>query len=100
MEKSSEPNDDLGGKADVVATIAALAHPRRLEVKRQLIDQEFSFGALAKEVSLTLPMLSQHLAKLRRQNLVETRREAQTVYYSCKSASVRRLLAHLESMLD
>ena len=42
-----------------------------------------SVGAIAKKVSLSQSALSQHLAKLRSLNLVETRRDRQMIYYSC-----------------
>ena len=44
-----------------------------------------SVGAIAEKVSLSQSALSQHLAKLRSLNLVETRRDRQMIYYSCKS---------------
>jgi DNA-binding transcriptional ArsR family regulator len=51
-----------------------------------------SVGALAESMSLHKSAVSQHLAKLRAHNLVETRKERRTVYYSCRSKSVRQLL--------
>jgi DNA-binding transcriptional ArsR family regulator len=44
--------------------------------------------------------LSQHLAKLRSLGLVQTRRDRQMIYYSCRSDAVRRLLALLEELFD
>jgi DNA-binding transcriptional ArsR family regulator len=55
-------------------------------------------GAIAEKVDLSQSALSQHLAKLRSMNLVETRRDRQMIYYSCKSESVRRLLETLEDI--
>ena len=39
-------------------------------------------NALSEEIHLSQSALSQHLAKLRALNLVSTRRDAQTIYYS------------------
>ena len=91
----------LGDNADQAAELLALlANGKRLRIVEHLIDNEMSVGAIAKEVSLSQSALSQHLAKLRSMNLVETRRDRQTIYYSCHSESVRRLLGTLEDMFD
>jgi DNA-binding transcriptional ArsR family regulator len=42
--------------------------------------------------------LSQHLARLRRDGIVDTRREAQTIYYSIKDATVPKLLECLAAL--
>ena len=42
--------------------------------------------------------LSQHLAVLRRDELVETRKEAQTVYYSLRSHEVREMIGLLHRL--
>jgi ArsR family transcriptional regulator, virulence genes transcriptional regulator len=55
-----------------------------------------SVGAIAEKVLLSQSALSQHLAKLRALDLVETRRDRQMIYYSCKSDAVRELLKMLD----
>jgi ArsR family transcriptional regulator, virulence genes transcriptional regulator len=49
--------------------------------------------ALGSVVDLSQSALSQHLAKLREAGIVETRRVAQTIYYSISDARAERLLA-------
>ena len=44
--------------------------------------------------------LSQHLARLRRANIVKTRRESQTIYYSINDADVLRILRLLGHLYD
>jgi DNA-binding transcriptional ArsR family regulator len=61
-----------------------------------LTNGELSVGAIADKVQLSQSALSQHLAKLRGLDLVATRRERQTIYYSCKSDDVRLLLSTLD----
>ncbi|MNT69418.1 putative HTH-type transcriptional regulator YgaV [compost metagenome] len=55
-------------------------------------------GALANKVGLSQSALSQHLSKLRAQNLVSTRRDAQTIYYSSSSDAVMRILGTLSDI--
>jgi DNA-binding transcriptional ArsR family regulator len=91
----------LGDNAEeAAALLSLLANSKRLTIVEQLIDKEMSVGAIAETVSLSQSALSQHLAKLRSMNLVETRRDRQTIYYSCRSEAVRRLLGTLEDMFD
>ncbi|EPR16086.1 ArsR family transcriptional regulator, partial [Agrobacterium radiobacter DSM 30147] len=52
----------------------------------------------ASQVGLSQSALSQHLSKLRAQRLVKTRRDAQTIYYSSNSESVKKILASLEEI--
>jgi DNA-binding transcriptional ArsR family regulator len=80
------------------ALLSLLANGKRLTIVEALLDKEMSVGAIAEKVDLSQSALSQHLAKLRSMNLVETRRDRQMIYYSCKSDSVRRLLETLEEI--
>lgn len=61
--------------------LKALANPHRLQILCLLGDEEWSVGAINECVPLSQSALSQHLAVLRADGLVETRREAQTIYY-------------------
>ena len=83
---------------NAAALLSLLANGKRLTIVEHLLDNEMSVGAIAEKVDLSQSALSQHLAKLRSMNLVETRRDRQMIYYSCKSASVRRLLETLEEI--
>jgi DNA-binding transcriptional ArsR family regulator len=58
-----------------------LASEQRLILLCRLGDGEASVGELAGHVGLTQSAASQHLAKLRAEGLVATRRDAQTIYY-------------------
>jgi DNA-binding transcriptional ArsR family regulator len=83
---------------DAAALLALLANGKRLTIVEHLLDNEMSVGAIAEKVDLSQSALSQHLARLRSMNLVETRRDRQMVFYSCRSPSVRRLLETLEDI--
>ncbi|BCJ75898.1 transcriptional regulator [Catellatospora sp. IY07-71] len=71
----------------------ALAHPARIRVLELLSEREHSVGEMLPEVGLESAHLSQQLAVLRKMNLVVTRREGSTVYYSLVSPEVAELLA-------
>jgi ArsR family transcriptional regulator, virulence genes transcriptional regulator len=62
--------------------LKAMANERRLLVLCHLAQGEKSVGELERLIGLSQSALSQHLARLRRDKLVRTRREAQTIYYA------------------
>lgn len=62
--------------------LKAMSNQHRLLILCQLVPGEKCVSDLEKVVGLSQSALSQHLARLRRDNLVNTRREAQTIFYS------------------
>jgi DNA-binding transcriptional ArsR family regulator len=80
------------------ALLKALAHEARLMVLCQLLNGEHSAGALQEGSGLTQSALSQHLARLREEGLVTTRRDAQTIYYRLADAKVARVLETLAAI--
>lgn len=87
------------GKAEVAAEfLSAMANPKRLLILSSLVNEEMAVGALANQVGLSQSALSQHLSKLRAQNLVTTRRDAQTIYYSSSSDAVLKVLDTLKTI--
>ena len=82
------------------ALLNAMANPARLEILNFLSQGEIAVGALASKVGLSQSALSQHLAKLRDQKLVTTRRDAQTIYYSTQSVAVKTMLTALAEIFD
>ncbi|MGL6495300.1 ArsR/SmtB family transcription factor [Aeromonas veronii] len=81
-----------------VALLKALANERRLFILCQLLERELSVGELNERLGLSQSALSQHLALLRRDELVTTRKEAQTVYYSLRSHEVREMISLLHRL--
>ena len=71
----------------------ALAHPARVRVLELLSEREHSVSEMLPEVGLEAAHLSQQLSVLRKMNLVVTRKEGSTVYYSLVSPQVAELLA-------
>ncbi len=75
--------------------LRALANERRLMILCQLVDGERSVGELVPLVGLSQSALSQHLAVLREEAIVATRREAQTVRYRIADPGAVRVVATL-----
>ena len=89
--------------ADDLADLAASAHAasrllkllaseQRLLILCRLIDGESSVGDLASHVGLAQSATSQHLAKMRAEGLVATRRDGQTIYYRLSDPNAARVL--------
>ncbi len=67
---------------DAARLLKALANERRLQVLCLLAEKERSVGEINALLDLSQSALSQHLAVLRQEGLVQTRREAQVINYS------------------
>lgn len=75
-----------------VNLLKAMSNESRLLVICALYKEEKCVGELEGLVGLSQSALSQHLARLRRDGLVTTRRDAQTIYYSLKNEATRQVL--------
>jgi DNA-binding transcriptional ArsR family regulator len=80
---------------DACALLKALANPHRLILVCALIDGEKSVGALAETLGASKTLTSQHLGLLRRDGVVATRRDGQTIYYALQSGKARAVVATL-----
>ena len=67
---------------DAAGLMKALGNESRLMILCSLTEGEKSVGELNEMIPLSQSALSQQLARLRSQGLVETRRESQTIFYS------------------
>lgn len=86
----------FAGKANAAAALLrALAHGARLMVLCQLNAGEASAGALQEGSGLSQSAMSQHLARLRDEGLVATRRDGQTIYYRLADTNAARVLETL-----
>lgn len=84
--------------AQAVVLLKAMANERRLQILCLLHNQELSVGELCSKLELSQSALSQHLAWLRRDGLVETRKEAQTVFYTLSSNEVKAMIELLHGL--
>ena len=77
--------------------LKALSNERRLMVLCYLSQGEKSVSELERAIGLGQSALSQHLARLRRDAVVTTRRDAQTIYYALASAEA---VAVIQTLYD
>jgi ArsR family transcriptional regulator, virulence genes transcriptional regulator len=80
---------------EVSGLLKALANPHRLLIVCQLIESERSVGELAAFLGLRDSTVSQHLALLRHDGVVTTRRDGQTIWYSIGSNPARDVVRTL-----
>ena len=91
--------DDMKNNAgQAVGLLKQLANENRLWILCQLLEGELSVGELNQRVELSQSALSQHLAKLRQDGLVSTRKQGLNVYYSLGNPSVAKVLETLHGI--
>jgi DNA-binding transcriptional ArsR family regulator len=88
-------NEMLSAADEASGLLKALANRHRLVIICQLIEKERSVGELAALLNIRDSTVSQHLALLRKDGLVEARRDGQTIWYSIGSAPARELVSTL-----
>ena len=84
-------------QSKLTTVLRAMSNAKRMRILNELSDgSERSVSELEGVIaSLSQSALSQHLARLRRANIVRTRRESQTIYYSIDDSDVLRILGLL-----
>ncbi len=97
------PDTSLAGfeqkAAEAAAMLKALGNEKRLMILCKLLEQgEMSVMALTTQVGLSQSALSQHLAKMRDEQIVGFRREAQQVFYHVNDPKVRQILSTLKTV--
>ena len=92
-------NFDLGqfeaSATEAAKLLKALSNERRLMILCQLGDGELTVGQILTRVGLSQSALSQHLAVLRERGVVDTRREAQTIFYRIADPAAVKVVATL-----
>lgn len=83
---------------DAAQLLKALGNEKRLMLLCLLVEGERSVGELNARLDLSQSALSQHLALLRQDGLVTTRREAQSIYYSLASGPAQAIIATLHGI--
>jgi ArsR family transcriptional regulator len=84
--------------ADDADLLSAIAHEKRVALLRELCQRELCVCELQEVFGWSQPLISHHLAILRKSGLVEDRRDAQWVYYSVsprRLEELRRILGFL-----
>lgn len=78
--------------------LKALGNGQRLRILCLLVDGEKSVGELNQHLDLSQSALSQHLARLRDEGLVQTRRESQVIHYRLASGPAGALIGTLHDI--
>ncbi|HTV87079.1 MAG TPA: metalloregulator ArsR/SmtB family transcription factor [Dyella sp.] len=98
MKSITNPARMRAHAGEAADLLKALANQQRLLILCHLAEGELAVGTMQERLNLSQSALSQHLARLREEELVTTRREAQTVYYQLADGPVRALMATLHSI--
>ena len=77
---------------NIAKILKALGNDNRLSIVMYLANKELKVNDLEQLVGLSQSALSQHLAVLRAEKIVKTRREAQSIFYSLADKNVLELL--------
>jgi DNA-binding transcriptional ArsR family regulator len=101
---SPSPTEAVHVRSDPVYVVKAqlfrvLGHPVRIRMLELLIDGERTVGQLQAELDLDSSGTSQHLAALRQQGILDSRRAGTSVYYRIRDARVSQLLAVARQIL-
>lgn len=99
MNNETLTMEDMLQQSSQAATfLKALSNENRLMILCHILDQELSVTALNEKLPLSQSALSQHLAVLRKDGLVNTRRESQTIFYSIGDLRVKALIKTLHNL--
>ena len=87
------------GAAGAASLLKALANENRLMILCKLLEQgEVSVMALTEAVGLSQSALSQHLARMREEKIVDFRRDGQTIFYRVANPDTVKILKTLKSI--
>jgi len=95
MSDTIDVNAMVNNAETAARWLKAIANPYRLMILCLLLDNEMSVTELNAKVPLSQSALSQHLAVLRAEDLVDTRKSSQIVYYKLKDAQVTEIISIL-----
>lgn len=88
--------EDMQNKAEFVADfLKGLANPHRLMILCELAEGEKNVGELISATNIAQTSMSQHLSKLKDENIVTFRRDHRALYYSISHTAVHEVMAVL-----
>ena len=96
---AAPPATEMSANAQSAAAyLKTLAHEGRLMILCHLGGGERSVGELEELLGIRQAAVSQMLARLREDGLVQTRRDGKTIYYSLANDDTTRVIALLYDM--
>lgn len=96
MQLNLEAMQEKAGRASQL--LAAMSNQKRLMILCLLVERERSVGELSEELGIRQSTVSQHLALLKKDGLVESRRDAQSQLYSLAGGEARAMLEALHEL--
>ena len=90
-------NEIMASAREASKFLKALSHEARLVILCLLVEGEKSVSEIEQLLSLRQPAVSQQLARLRSDKLLETRRDGKNIYYSLARPEVREVIAALHA---
>ena len=97
-EKQMSIEDMQKAAGHAARMLKSLANDHRLMILCLLAEGEMSVGQISQYIDLDQSPLSQHLARLRSEGLVKTRKVSQTVYYSLDSEQAKAIIETLYNL--
>ena len=97
-QRESSTDDMLEQRENIAQILKTIAHESRLMILCMLVKNEMTVSEINEFVDLSQSALSQHLAVLRQNNLVETRRESQTIYYRLADKDLSHIVTSLHDV--
>ena len=91
----SQSEELLENAREATSFLKALSNEHRLMILCLLAEGERSVGELEGALQLRQPTLSQQLARLRMDGLVDTRRDGKSIYYNLSSSEARQIVTLL-----
>jgi DNA-binding transcriptional ArsR family regulator len=98
VEAQIDPRKMASAAQKASDLMKTLGHKDRLMVLCHLTSGEKSVGELAGLLDIPQSPLSQHLARMRKESLVTTRRDAQTIYYSIASGDAEQFVSLMHEL--
>lgn len=92
------PQDIRENADQALSLLKSLASHNRLMILCQLVETERSVGELAGLLGVREAAVSQHLALLRKDGVVKSRRDGQTIHYSLKGDAASKVLHTLHDI--
>ena len=80
--------------------LKSLGNVYRLQVIQLLMSGEKNVTELNNHVKVSQPALSQHLARLRKEGIVESRRYQRQIFYRISNPQILRILAVVEDVIS
>ncbi len=89
------PEEMTEHAGEVAEVLKSIANANRLMILCSLVEGEKQVSVINEQVPLSQSALSQHLARLRREKTVTTRKEGQTVFYRIADPRIVELMSHI-----